>query len=117
MAYNENTANRIAEKLLSRQISFTEKKMFGGIAFMIEEKMCIGVTKEQIMLRVMDEKYPQVMEMHHTLPMQFTGKTMKGFVFIEPEGFDSDVDLDKWIDYAEEFGKYGIVKSKKRKES
>lgn len=54
MSYNENTVNRIAEQLLDQNIAFEEKKMFGGVAFMLNEKMCIGVVKNELMLRVLD---------------------------------------------------------------
>ena len=57
MSYNELVAERIAIKLYDLNIQFAEKKMFGGIAFMIQDKMCIGVVKEELMLRVLEEKY------------------------------------------------------------
>ncbi len=115
MPYNEKTAERIAELLTDKEILFTEKNMFGGIAFMINEKMCIGVVKEEVMLRVIDEKYNSVLEMNHIKPMLFTGKPMKGFVFVEETGFTDNKELDKWIDLGIEFGKYGVVKSRKKK--
>lgn len=117
MAYNQNTANRIAEQLLDQNIAFEEKKMFGGIAFMLNEKMCIGVIKNELMLRMLDEKYETVLEQEYAKPMQFTGKTMKGFVFVEPEGFETDQNLAQWVQYGIEFGKFGIVKSKNHKSS
>jgi TfoX/Sxy family transcriptional regulator of competence genes len=115
MAYNEYLAERISNKLLENGVLFLEKRMFGGLAFMIEEKMCIGVVKEEIMVRVVESKYESWMEHKHTKPMQFTGKTMKGFLFVEEPGFQSDKDLQQWIDLAIEFSKLGIVKSKKKK--
>jgi TfoX/Sxy family transcriptional regulator of competence genes len=115
MAYDELLAERIANKLLQHEVLFIEKKMFGGIAFMIDDKMCIGVMKDEIMLRILDEKYEFLIEQPHTKPMQFTGKTMKGFLFIEESGFQTDKDLQQWIDLAIEFGRFGIVKSKKKK--
>ncbi|MBI1837125.1 MAG: TfoX/Sxy family protein [Flavobacteriia bacterium] len=115
MAYNEILADRIAEQLLSSEIHFTEKKMFGGIAFMINDKMCVGVVKEELMLRVLDEKYDELIEHQYANPMKFTGKTMKGFIFVASEGVENNIDLKRWIDFGIEFGKFGIVKSKKKK--
>ncbi len=115
MAYNVTLADRIAEKLYELEINFHEKKMFGGIAFMINDKMCIGVVKDEMMLRVMDNHYEKLMEENHVNPMQFTGKTMKGFLFIELPAYKNDKDLLKWLNYGIEFGEKGIVKSKKKK--
>lgn len=115
MAYNEILAERIATKLVNWNVPFVEKKMFGGIAFMMQDKMCIGVVKDEIMLRVLDEKYEHLLEQNYVKPMQFTGKTMKGFLFIEPDGFDKEIDFENWLQHGIEFGKFGIVKSKKNK--
>ena len=115
MAYHEALADRIAEKLYELQINFREKKMFGGIAFMINDKMCIGVVKDEMMLRVTDNHYETLLEENHVNPMQFTGKTMKGFLFIELPAYKNDKDLLKWLNYGIEFGEKGIVKSKKKK--
>ena len=114
MAYNQHTANRVAEHLLDQNIIFEEKKMFGGIAFMINEKMCIGVIKDELLLRVLDQHYETVLMIDHAKTMQFTGKPMHGFVFVEPEGFETDQDLARWIHYGVEFGNLGELKSKKK---
>ena len=89
--------------------------MFGGVAFMINDKMCIGVVNDEIMLRVLDEVYEPLLEEHYVKPMNFTGKIMKGFLFIEKEAFEKDNQLEKWLDYGLDFGKRGVVKSKKKK--
>ena len=114
MAYNETLANRIAEQLLDAGANFREKKMFGGLCFMIDEKMCLGVVKQELMLRVLDERYNDVLEMNYAKPMKFTGKEMKGFVFVEEGGYESTKDLKKWIDMGIEFSRFGIVKTKKK---
>ena len=115
MAYNETLSLRIAEQLMDQKIPFEEKKMFGGIAFMINDKMCIGVLKDEIMLRVMDEHYESLLEINHVKPMEFTGRTMRGFLFIEEPAYHQDKALRRWIAYAQEFGEKGVVKSKKKK--
>jgi TfoX/Sxy family transcriptional regulator of competence genes len=115
MAYNEQLGERIAEKLSSLNIAFEEKKMFGGIAFMIRDKMCIGVSKDMLMLRVMEDKYEAQLEKPHVEPMQFTGKTMKGFLFIHELAYKKDKDLLYWINLGLEFGEKGVLKVKKKK--
>jgi TfoX/Sxy family transcriptional regulator of competence genes len=114
MAYNEDIANRIASALIDKNIAFEEKKMFGGMAFMIQDKMCIGVVKDEIMLRVLDIHYDTLLEKEGFKPMLFTGKPMKGFLFIEEAAFKTIAGLNVLIDFAEEFGKLGVVKSKKK---
>lgn len=114
MAYNEELSLRIQKRLINLGIDFYEKKMFGGNAFMINEKMCVGIIKEELMLRVLDSKYEMLLEKNHVKPMNFTGKTMKGFLFIVEEGSKKETDLNQWIDFGLEFAKFGVVKSKKK---
>lgn len=114
MAYNEELSLRVQKRLLELNINFIEKKMFGGNAFMINDKMCVGIMKEELMLRVLEGEYEPLLEKNHVNPMNFTGRTMKGFLLIEEEGFRKETDLNQWIDYGLEFAKYGIVKSKKK---
>lgn len=114
MAYNQLLAKRISEGLLKEHIPFEEKKMFGGVAFMIQDKMCLGVTKDRLMLRVLDEKYEDTLRMDHVTPMEFTGRTAKGFVFVEEKGFSTAAALKKWIALGIEFGKLGKLKNKKK---
>ena len=115
MAYNEQLGERIKTLLSDKKVKFVEKKMFGGIAFMIDDKMCVGISKNELMLRVLDEEYNKVLLLKHAKPMQFTGRIMKGFVFVEEEGFKTEEQLMHWIQYGLDFGKHGVVKSKKKK--
>jgi TfoX/Sxy family transcriptional regulator of competence genes len=114
MAFNEILANKIAELLLNENIIFEEKKMFGGIVFMINNKMCLGVVKNELMLRVLDEKFEDVLELEYAYPMEFTGRKMKGFILVEERGLDTIKAMQKWIDLGIEFSKSGIVKSQKK---
>jgi TfoX N-terminal domain len=115
MAYDLNLANRISDKLYEKGINFVEKRMFGGIAFMINQKMCVGVLKDEMMLRVLEEKYENLLELPHFRAMEFTGKPMKGFLFIDQLGLEKVSDFAKTIDLAIEFGEKGVVKTKKSK--
>ena len=116
MAYDEHLSLRIQKQLFEKNIVFIEKKMFGGNAFMIADKMCIGVMKDQIMLRVMEEFYESLLEENHVKPMTFTGRSMKNFLFIEPEIYSTENQLNRWVDLAIDFANRGEVKSKKKKE-
>ena len=102
MAYNENLADRIREVLAHRS-DLTEKKMFGGLSFMLGGNMCCGVVGEDLMIRVGADQYEDTLSLPHARPMDFTGRPMKGFVFVESEGLDSDVHLQEWIDRGLEF--------------
>ena len=74
-----------------------EKKMFGGLTFMVSGHMCCGVTGEDLMVRVGEEQYENSILLPHTRPMDFTGRVMKGFVFVESAGLRSDEDLKEWV--------------------
>jgi hypothetical protein len=114
MAYNQNLADRIVAKLLDKNIVFSEKKMMGGLAFMINDKMCIGVVKEEMMLRVMDRNYEIMLEKPHIRQMDFTGKPLKNFLFLEPEALKKEKEFEDFIDLGIEFGEKGVVKTKKK---
>jgi TfoX/Sxy family transcriptional regulator of competence genes len=90
MAYDEILSLRVEKQLNQLSINFVEKKMFGGNAFMINEKMCIGIVKNELMLHVMPEVYESLLEENHVRPMDFTGKIMKGFLFVEEEALQSE---------------------------
>ena len=113
MAYNEYLSDRITQVLKQKGIPFEDKKMMGGIAFMVDDKMCVGVVKDNLMARIDPAIYQEALERKGCKPMDFTGKAMKGFVFVEPEGTDLDSDLESWIDLALEFNPR--ARSSKRK--
>lgn len=82
MAYNETLALAVSEVLSEMKIEPEEKKMFGGIAYMVKGHMMVGVTKDDLMTRTTLADYEKALEMHHTRPMDFTGKVMHGFLFV-----------------------------------
>jgi hypothetical protein len=104
MAYDEGTAQRLRE-IFDERNDVTEKKMFGGIAFMVRGNMCCGVIGENLMARVGPEQYDQALTRPHAREMDFTGKPVKGFVKVDPAGFESDADLKSWVDLCETFMK------------
>ena len=102
MPFDEKLAERI-RGILSARIDTREKKMFGGIAFMLNGNMCCGVNNDLLMARVGPEQYEASLSLPHVRPMDFTGKPMKGYVYVEPEGYREDVDLKVWIDRCVDF--------------
>ena len=115
MSYNETLAITIEKRLLEQGIVFESKKMFGGYGCMINDKMCVGIVGDQLMLRVLEEHYENLLQENGVSPMNFTGKIMKGFLFIDPEVFQTHAQLDRWLQYGLEFAEKGVVKSKKKK--
>ena len=96
MAYNEEIAARIRTSLEGRP-GIIERKMFGGIAFMIHGNMCCGVINDDLMVRVGSDSHEALLVLPHARPMDFTGRPMKGFVFVGPEGINDDGALSGWI--------------------
>jgi TfoX/Sxy family transcriptional regulator of competence genes len=96
MAYDEAVAGRI-RKALAGATNVVEKRMFGGIAFMVRGNMCCGVIGDRLMLRVGPGGYEAALSQPHARPMDFTGRPMKGMVYVEPAGFASPGDLKAWI--------------------
>ena len=96
MAYDDGVAQRIRESL-DGQEGIVEKEMFGGIAFMLNGNMCCGVVKDSLMVRVGKDDYEAALDLPHARKMDFTGKPLPGFVYVAPEGFEDDKDLDGWV--------------------
>lgn len=104
MPYDEGTAERLRDVFRSRGIEgVAEKKMFGGIAFMVRGNMACGVARDDLMVRVGPEQHDDALALPHARPMDFTGKPMRGFVFVEPEGYASDSDLAVWVELSMNF--------------
>lgn len=108
MAYSEFLVDRVRQRMRSTG-NIIEKKMMGGLIFMVNDKMCVGIDKDKqtnndrLMVRVGKLPYEKLLKKKGSRAMDFTGKVMRGFLFIEPEGFDTDSDLDFWIARALEF--------------
>lgn len=96
MAYNEELANRI-RAIMKRRKGITERKMFGGVAFMVNGNMCCGVVDDEIVLRLGDEGAAAALERKHTREMDFTGKPLKSMVYVSAAGIKTDASLRKWV--------------------
>lgn len=113
MAYNEKLADRVREELVSTR-KVEEKKMMGGLTFMVNGKMCVGILNDDLMLRISPDEYVQALERKGCREMDFTGRPMKGFVFVSPEGTKTKKDLAYWTSLALAFNKMAKA-SKPRK--
>jgi hypothetical protein len=101
MAYDEALAQRIRD-VTAGEPSLSERKMFGGLAFMLDGHMCFGVVGDELMLRLGADATQQALRHPHVRPMDFTGKPMKGMVYVEQEGLPGDA-LAHWLDKAAAF--------------
>ncbi len=113
MAYNEQIADKTRAIIAQSHKKVEEKKMFGGLCFMVNDKMLVGVEKDKLMVRLDPAKYDEVIEKEGCLPMDFTGRVMKGFVFVDAEVLKTKKQLEYWIKLALEYNK--IAKSSKKK--
>ena len=96
MAYDEGLTQRIREKLSERD-GLVEKKMFGGVGFMLHGNMACGVHKDMLVVRVGPEDHETAMARPYTLPFDITGRAMKGWVMIAAQGCATDEDLETWV--------------------
>jgi len=112
MAYDKKLALRLT-KAFSRRKGAVEKKMFGGIAYMVKGHMCCGVVDDLLMLRIGPDAYHEALKEKHTRPMDFTGRPMKGYIYVEPRGFKTDEALKSWIERGIKFVRTLPPKSKK----
>jgi len=113
MAYNEKLADRTRE-LISKSHQITEeKKMFGGLCFMVKGKMCVGVEQDRMMVRLDPALYDEVMEKEGCHPMDFTGKPMRGFVFVDASALTTQKKLNEWIQMALKYN--AVAKASKKK--
>ena len=102
MAFDEGLAERIRDVFQDR-FDVSEKKMFGGIAWMLDGNMCCGIVDDMLMARVGPEQYNEALKDPFASEMDFTGRAMKGFVYVNPEGTESDQDLQHWVTRCEKF--------------
>jgi len=104
MAYSERVADRVRAVLGSRR-QVVERKMFGGLAFMVNGHMCCGVVRDELMVRVGPERYEKALARKYAREMDFTGRPLRGMVYVGTEGFRTRQQLKSWIDEAIAFTK------------
>jgi TfoX/Sxy family transcriptional regulator of competence genes len=115
MAYNEKLADRTREIISVTHKNVEEKKMFGGLCFMVNDKMCVGVEKERLMVRLDPERFDEVIEKEGCKPMDFTGKIMKGYVFVDDNVLKTKKQLEYWVGLALDFNKKAKPSKKRKK--
>ena len=96
MAYDEGLAQRVREALAARD-DLTERKMFGGLCFMLGGNMCAGIVGEELMLRVGPDAYDGVLARPHAREMDFTGRALRGMVYVGTDGLADDAQLTEWL--------------------
>ncbi|MFK7811683.1 MAG: TfoX/Sxy family protein [Maribacter sp.] len=120
MAYDEFLADRSRQILKQESIEYEEKKMMGGLCFMVDGKMCFGMHIDKntasslLMARVGIDQYEKALSKPHCSEMTFTGRSMKGYVFVSADGIDSEKDLESWIQMCLDYNP-SAKSSKKRK--
>jgi TfoX/Sxy family transcriptional regulator of competence genes len=113
MAYSQTLANRIREQLMEFE-SIEEKEMMGGLCFMLNGKMCVGVIKDEMMCRIDPALYEEVLEKTGCRVMDFTGHPMKGWIMIDDSGMKNIGELNYWIRLAVDYNKYAKSSKKKK---
>lgn len=97
MAYDEDLAARMRE-LLGSEAGITEKKMFGGLSFLVDGKMAVGIVGDDLCVRASADRSAELLARPHARPMDFTGRPMKGWVYVAPEGLAEDSELRWWLE-------------------
>ncbi len=121
MAYDEYLADRIRQIFNEKKANYFEKKMFSGLCFMVEDKMCCGIhfdkkkNTDLLMARIGKTASEKVLDKEGCHPMDFTGRPMKDYVFITPEGFDTDDDLEFWLQLCLDFNPFAKASKKRKK--
>ncbi|MEO6190310.1 MAG: TfoX/Sxy family protein [Saprospiraceae bacterium] len=112
MAYNEKLANRIRKRLVDHP-NIVEKEMMGGLTFMVNDKMCVGIIKDELMCRIHPDLHETLVEKTGCRTMDFTKRHMKGYVMIDDTGMTTQKEFNYWVDLALDFNK--VAKSSKKK--
>jgi len=121
MAYDEHTAERIRTILTEKRVEFSERNMMGGRIFFVDDKMMCGIHIDKkfgdqlMMARIGEVAYEKEIKKEECLPMDFTGRPMRGYIFITPDGIDHDKDLSYWLDVCLAFNPLAKASPRKKK--
>ncbi|MFT4523254.1 MAG: hypothetical protein ACI8ZN_002206 [Bacteroidia bacterium] len=121
MPYDEYLGDRIRRDLADKKVAHAELKMMGGLCFQVDDKMLCGIHIDKkfgdslLMARIGEDEYEKQLSKENCLPMDFTGRPMRGYIFITPAGFDTDDDLSYWLDKCLEFNPMAKSSKKKKK--
>ncbi len=114
MSYSEALVDKVREALVD-QVDVEEKKMFQGLVFMVNGKLCVGVRNDEILFRIDPEVAVKALERIGTRAMISNGRIMKGYVFVSKEGYKRNEDFQFWILHALDFNKYARASKKRKK--
>ncbi len=123
MAYDDYLADRIRQSLNEKRTPFTEMKMMGGLCFKVDNKMLCGIHIDKkygdslLMARIGEQAYEKEILKDYCLPMDFTGRPMRGYIFITPDGFDSEIDLSYFLDLCIAFNPLAKASKSRKKKS
>lgn len=112
--YNEKLVDRVREIIAITHKKVEDKQMFGGLCFMVNDKMCVGIEKDRMMVRLDPLVYEEVLEKEGCTPMDFTGKVMKGYVFVADSELNTKKKLEFWVKLALDFNKKAKASKKKK---
>lgn len=114
MAYNEALGERIDSALAHKHLAYEPKAMMGGLVFMVNDKMCVGIIKNELMVRIGPDGYADALSQKGCHAMEF-GRKSKSFVLVNEDGTDLDDDLEAWINRALSFNAAAKKTKKKKK--
>lgn len=120
MAYDEYQAERIRQLLAAKKVNYIEKKMMGGWCVMVDDKMLCGLLQDKetkdvlLMARVGEAQHETSLAKEGAQPMTFTGRPMKGYVFVRGEGIDRQDDLEDWLQVCLDFNPHAVSSKKKK---
>lgn len=103
MAYDQHLADRISRILKEKSVSFEAKNMMGGLCYMVNDKMAVGIVKDSLMIRIDPGLYEQSLKKKGVRRMDFTGRVLKGFLLVDPAGIDMQKELEYWIQLCLDF--------------
>jgi TfoX/Sxy family transcriptional regulator of competence genes len=115
MAFSEFLADRVAQFFNEKSIPFEAKKMMGGLCFMIDGKMCVGINGEEVMARIHPDLYEESLKKDGCKEMNFTGRPMKGFLYLTNEAIDLEDNLYYWLQLALDFNSLAKASKKNTK--
>lgn len=113
MPYDDFLEERINNLLQKKGTTYHSKKMMGGLCYMVDDKMCFGIVKNTLMARIGPDRYEEALTKDGCSEMNFTGRSMNGYVFIEPTAIDLEEELEYWIQLCLDFNPF--AKSSKKK--
>jgi TfoX/Sxy family transcriptional regulator of competence genes len=103
MPYHESLANRVREMLATKVDHIDERIMFGGLTFMVNDKICVGVKSDRVLFRIDPALHEEELLQEGVVAMDHSGRSMKGFLFVDEDMLDTQSKLRRWVDLALEF--------------